>query len=127
RRGRFPRHAGWRNRARRRLDQGEVGNEARHEAWRERSKLNGFCQPGSPCDDEVNRLVARGPSWWRQRVTCQVTPAPIASTYTAYSDWLAAMKRRLRFGPPKQTLAQISGSLIRPMRVPSGAKICTPS
>jgi hypothetical protein len=41
--------------------------------------------------------------------------APCVPVNTAYSDWLAAMKRRLRLGPPKHTLPQISGSRIRPM------------
>jgi hypothetical protein len=37
------------------------------------------------------------------------------------------MNSRFRLAPPKQTLAQISGSRIMPMRVPSGAKTWTPS
>src|SRR5262249_19204430 len=56
-----------------------------------------------------------------------VTCAPCASTYTEYSDWLAAIKRRFRFSPPKQRFAQISGNRIIPMRWPSGANMWTPS
>jgi hypothetical protein len=37
------------------------------------------------------------------------------------------MKSRLRRVPPKQTFEQISGSSMRPMRSPSGAKTWTPS
>ena len=37
------------------------------------------------------------------------------------------MKRRLRRGPPKQTLLQISGSRICPIRWPAGVKMWTPS
>jgi hypothetical protein len=36
------------------------------------------------------------------------------------------MKRRFRFGPPKQTLPQISGRRMRPMSLPSGVKTVTP-
>src|SRR5688572_14145113 len=52
--------------------------------------------------------------------------APTVSTYTAYSDWLAVMKSRLRRGPPKHTLAHVSGSRIIPMRSPAGVITCTP-
>jgi hypothetical protein len=37
------------------------------------------------------------------------------------------MNRRFRFTPPKHTLAQRSGSRMRPISLPSGAKIATPS
>src|SRR5579871_4747840 len=53
--------------------------------------------------------------------------APCVSTYTVYSDWLAAMNNRFRFFPPKHRFAQISGSKIIPIRSPLGAKMCTPS
>ncbi len=53
--------------------------------------------------------------------------APCASTYSEYTDWLAAMNSRLRFTPPKQTLAQRSGSRMRPISLPSGANTATPS
>ena len=36
--------------------------------------------------------------------------APRTLTYSAYSEWLAAMKSRLFFAPPKHTLAHRSGS-----------------
>ena len=52
--------------------------------------------------------------------------APCVPVYTAYSDWLAAMKRRLRFGPPKQTLPQTSGSRMRPISLPCGDQTVTP-
>jgi hypothetical protein len=39
----------------------------------------------------------------------------------AYNDWLAAIKGRLRLGPPKQTLPQISCIRMRPISLPSGA------
>src|SRR6266540_612474 len=52
--------------------------------------------------------------------------APCVLTYTAYSDWLAAMKRRLRFGPPKHKLPQTSGNRIRPINVPCGVHTVTP-
>src|SRR5205085_3123478 len=53
--------------------------------------------------------------------------APCAFTYTAYTDVVAQMKRRLRFGPPKHTLATTSGTRTLPIRAPSGAYTCTPS
>ena len=56
-----------------------------------------------------------------------VTCAPCVSTYTAYSEVLPVMNRRFRLVPPKQTLLQISGSRICPIRSPLGAKTCTPS
>src|SRR5947209_481473 len=37
------------------------------------------------------------------------------------------MNRRLRFGPPKQTLAERSGRLMWPIGAPSGLKMRTPS
>ena len=43
-----------------------------------------------------------------------------------YNDWLAVMNRRLRLAPPKQTLAQVSGRRIMPMRSPFGAITWTP-
>lgn len=52
---------------------------------------------------------------------------PGVLTYRAYSDWDAAINRRLRWSPPKHTLAQRSGQAIRPSSVPSGAKTTTPS
>src|SRR5688500_6797786 len=51
----------------------------------------------------------------------QAACAPRVLTYTAYSDWLAVMNKRLRFGPPKHTLAHDSGSRIWPIRSPSAA------
>src|SRR5215813_13910426 len=36
------------------------------------------------------------------------------------------MKRRLRFGPPKQRLPHTSGSLMRPMSLPCGDQTVTP-
>jgi hypothetical protein len=48
--------------------------------------------------------------------------APRVPTYTAYMDWLAAMNSRFRLVPPKQMLAQISGSTIIPIRSPAGVK-----
>ena len=53
--------------------------------------------------------------------------APRVPTYKAYTDWLAAMNRRFRLLPPKQTLAQASGSTIIPMRSPAGVNTWTPS
>ena len=53
--------------------------------------------------------------------------APRVPTYTAYSDWLAAMNRRFLLLPPKHTLAQTSGSTISPMRSPAGVNTWTPS
>src|SRR5215468_6546633 len=41
-------------------------------------------------------------------------------------DWLAAMKRRFRFGPPKVRLAHTSGSRIRPSSLPAGLQTVTP-
>jgi hypothetical protein len=52
--------------------------------------------------------------------------APCVLRYTAYRDWLAAMNRRLRLGPPKQTLPQTSGRRMRPMSWPSGVQTVTP-
>src|ERR1017187_9907156 len=60
---------------------------------------------------------------WKHYETC----APRVPTNTEYSDWLAAMYNRFRLGPPKQRLAQISGSRIMPMRFPCGENTCTPS
>ena len=63
-----------------------------------------------------------------QSLDPRLTPtAPCVLTYSAYTDWLAAMNRRLRLRPPKQRLAQRSGSAMRPIGLPSGAKIITPS
>src|SRR5207245_11594102 len=45
----------------------------------------------------------------------------------AYSDWLAAMKSRLRLTPPKQRLAQRSGSRIRPMSLAAESRLATPA
>src|SRR5205823_3578844 len=42
------------------------------------------------------------------------------------SDWLPAMNRRFRFGPPKQTLPQISGIRMRPISLPVGVHTVTP-
>jgi hypothetical protein len=52
--------------------------------------------------------------------------APWVPTYTAYKDWLAAINKRLRLGPPKQRLPQISGRRLRAMIVPTGVHIVTP-
>src|SRR5438046_10579741 len=41
-------------------------------------------------------------------------------------DWLAAMNRRFRFGPPKHKLPHTSGSLMRPISLPSGDQMVTP-
>src|ERR1035438_6270190 len=45
------------------------------------------------------------------------TCAPRVPTNTEYRDWLAAMYSRFRLGPPKQRLAQISGSRIMPIQI----------
>ena len=37
------------------------------------------------------------------------------------------MNSRLRRGPPKQTLAQVSGRRIMPIRSPAGVITCTPA
>ena len=52
--------------------------------------------------------------------------APCVPVYTAYNDWLAAMNRRLRFGPPKQTLPQTSGRRMRPISLACGDHTVTP-
>jgi hypothetical protein len=52
------------------------------------------------------------------RIALYAGPAPCVATYTAYSDWLAAMNSRLRSGPPKQMLPQTSGSRMRAPYVP---------
>jgi len=46
--------------------------------------------------------------------------APWVLTYSAYTDWLAAMNRRPRARPPKHRLAQRSGRRIRPISLPEG-------
>jgi hypothetical protein len=53
--------------------------------------------------------------------------APRVPTYKEYSDWLAIMNRRFLLLPPKQMLAQVSGSTIMPMRSPAGVNTWTPS
>src|SRR5581483_2832436 len=53
--------------------------------------------------------------------------APLVATYSEYSDWLAAIKSRLRLGPPKQMLAQTSGNWILPSTCPAEERTWTPS
>ena len=53
--------------------------------------------------------------------------APFVSTYTENSDCEQVMNSRFFFAPPKQRLAQGAGRWILPIKVPSGAKQCTPS
>ena len=65
--------------------------------------------------------------WPARREPRYAICAPRVPTYTAYNDWLAAMNRRFRLLPPKQTLAQASGSAIIPMRSPVGVNTWTPS
>jgi GntR family transcriptional repressor for pyruvate dehydrogenase complex len=49
-------------------------------------------------------------------MSCQFrAQAPRTSTYSAYSEWLAAMNRRLRPAPPKHRLAQRSGRWMCPI------------
>ena len=52
--------------------------------------------------------------------------APVVSTYTEYSDSLAAINKRFRLAPPKQIFAHVSGSRIIPIRSPLGAITWTP-
>lgn len=70
------------------------------------SQVHPECLAG---DRSVSTLQTRPPGG---SVTSYVMWAPFVSTYTAYSDVLAVMKRRLRLLPPKQTFEQISGSRI---------------
>ena len=58
--------------------------------------------------------------------TPQPGAAPCVFTYTAYSDWLAAMNSRLRLGPPNATFAQTSGKRMRPSSVPAAFHTVTP-
>src|SRR4029079_5095832 len=58
--------------------------------------------------------------------TPQPGPAPWVAVYTAESDWLAAMNRRLRLGPPKQMLPHTSGRRIRPISLPSRVHAVAP-
>src|SRR3954462_1976004 len=53
--------------------------------------------------------------------------APLASTYSAYSEWQLAMNRRFFFGPPKVKLAQRSGRRMKPIGLPKGLKTMPPS
>src|SRR3954447_25539082 len=53
--------------------------------------------------------------------------APLASTYSAYSEWQLAMNRRFFFAPPKVRLAQRSGRRMKPIGLPKGLKTMTPS
>ena len=73
-----------------------------------------------------DRRAARRAGPWPTVLTTQLGAAPWVPVYTAYSDWLAAMNRRLRFGPPKQTLPQTSGSRMRPISLPCGVHTVTP-
>ena len=59
----------------------------------------------------------------REAVKDLPSVASTDSVLIAYdnAEWLAAMNRRLRFRPPKQRLAQRSGSAMRPINTPSGA------
>ena len=47
--------------------------------------------------------------------------APLTVSRIEYSDVVAQMKRRLRFGPPNTTFATASGTRILPISVPSGS------
>jgi hypothetical protein len=57
----------------------------------------------------------------------QPPAAPCAFTNSEYSDVLPHMNRRLRWRPPKHTLAQRSGRSMRPIGRPSALNIDTPS
>ena len=50
-----------------------------------------------------------------------VQTAPCTLTNSAYSEWLAAMNRRLFLAPPKHRLAQRSGRWMWPMALPEGS------
>src|ERR1700751_5193203 len=55
------------------------------------------------------------PSWQRILLLAGFahgTCAPSVPTYTAYSDWLAAMNSRFFFAPPKHRFAHVSGRWI---------------
>ena len=47
--------------------------------------------------------------------------APATGSKIAYSEVVAQMYRRLRFGQPQATLATISGTRTLPISVPSGS------
>ena len=103
-------------------------------------------QTGQPIDDSIDQLVADAPHrldvriQWRasrllfigrrsghgRRGVKRCARREFRRTLRIGMCW-RVMNKRFLFGPPKHTLLQISGSRIWPIRVPSGAKMCTPS
>jgi hypothetical protein len=82
--------------------------------------------------DESRRWVSpsardKDEAFQRIRFNSQPPGVPRVRTNTAYIEWLAAINRRLRLNPPKQTFAQRSGRSILPMGWPTELKIITPS
>ena len=51
----------------------------------------------------------------------QTGGAPLTVSINEYTDVVAVMNRRFRLGPPNTRLDAVSGSLSRPISVPSGS------
>ncbi|CAM5253872.1 Allantoinase [Streptomyces narbonensis] len=81
----------------------------------------GAARPARGVGGDGRPGVHRGAGCSQGRRPGPVGCVPVTAMTTEYRLVSAAMKRRLRLAPPQEMLATASGTLRRPIRVPSGS------